>query len=184
MKKIYVLASLLVSLTTFAQGHFGGQKSIGISYLGVDKGHGANINYQGLVGTNYLGYRVDLDYFNKNHNITVLDHTFKTHFERYTIGSALVYSFEDFNFYPLYLQAYIGGMLGQEKINKGRSEIETIPYSKPRENIFGGYVGVELEVAFNRRFSLIINAKETFTNSEVKKTMFNYNVGFKYILNE
>ncbi|ALU28436.1 hypothetical protein NWE55_16920 (plasmid) [Myroides albus] len=187
MKRIYLLLGFcIISLTTttFAQGHFGGQKSIGLSYLGVDKGYGANLNYQQFIGSQYFGYRIDADYLSKKHNLTVLDYTFKTDLERYSLGSALVYSFEDLMFYPLYLQAYVGAMIGQEKINKGRKEIDTIPYSKPRTNLFGGYIGAELEVAFNRRSSLIINAKNTFSNSDIKKSMFTYNIGFKYILND
>lgn len=184
-KKSLLLVLSLIGLSGYAQGHYGGQKAISINYMGLAKGKGVNLNYQKLVGQNYLGFRVDADYLQKDHNITVYEYSYKTDFLRYSIGSAFTYSLESImSGAPVYVQLYAGAMYGQEKLNKQKGEIENIPYINPKTNIFGGYVGAEVEIDFARRWSFLINAKNSFTNSQVQKSLFQYGVGLKFILND
>lgn len=184
MRKIILLIALIFSSVAFAQGNYGGKKTLGLSYMGVDKGYGANLNYHQFVGSNSFGYRFDLDYSSRDMTLSVYEYSYKTDFQRYHIGSAITYSFEKWIQFPFDLQSYAGALYGQEKINNGKSEIDNIPYTKPNANVFGAYVGLELEVSIHRRFTLAITAKNSFTNSKVQKSVFNYGFGIKYNLND
>lgn len=184
MKKnrVFVLSAMLL-ICSFKMYSQRGQQNIGLSYLGVDKGYGVTATYQQSIGDNYFGYRVDADYFKRDYNITVVNNTYPTTLEKYAIGSAMNYSFEKIFTHPFYLQAFIGGQFGQEKLNGGGEEIDGIPYDAPKKIVFGAYAGIEFEMSITNRFNLAILAKNTFTNSEVKKSMFFYGFGLKYNLN-
>lgn len=174
----------LYSMSSYAQGNYGGKKSIGLSYMGIDKGYGINANYQQLVGESYFGYRVDLDYLDRDMNISVYEYTYKTDFSRYTLGSAVTFNFEKWITFPFNLQLFAGGIIGQEKINNGKKEIDGIPYEKPTATVFGGYGGIEFEMSIKTRFSIALYAKNAYTSSKVQKSVFNYGLGLKYNLND
>ncbi len=185
MKKVFIISAIILacSFKVRAQGRYSGSSSLGLEYGIASKGNMANLNWNQYVGRNYLGYRVDISYLQKDKNVRIYDLEYESDFNRLSIGSAIVYSLESVIRHPFYVQMFLGGQYGIEKINGGKDTIDNIPYVKPKQNSYGVYGGVELEAEISFSFSIVVSPKYSFTNSKIQREQFSIGVGLRYLFN-
>lgn len=92
--------------------------------------------------------------------------------------------FESSGFKPVSVYLGAGALGGYEIINNGSSELDNGAIINAKSQfIYGGFVGVELDYAFSKSFSLVGKANEYYhVNSDVGNWYPYFAVGLRYYL--
>lgn len=179
MKKIAVIIALISTSLIYSQGHFKGQKTISPNYLSIENGYGVNLNFQQLIGNNYFGYRIDINYSDRDYKLNIMDITKEVQYNTYSIGTGVSYSLENIIPHPLYIQPYLGLIYRYEVLNNNDNVIEGITYKKPNNSAFGAYYGIEAEFALLRKVSIVALIQNQITNSKISDNDLFLGLGLK-----
>lgn len=173
----------LTGFFSFAQGHYNGQYAIGAQYGATKDGNAYNLNVQRLIGDNYFGARVDLNYYDKTNKLTVVETEIVPH-KILSLGIAGTYSLEEVLPHPLYAQIHLGAQYSNENFNEGKSiSSKGLQYTAPNENVFGLYTGIEIELSLLKFLSITGTAQtQRMFNSDVDKSIYFLGGGLKFNL--
>lgn len=188
MKKVFLLASLSISMIALAQGRRADQSGIHAQYGFIPAKNEIKAGYMGKMGYNRIigekGFLGKAEVFYQKNQVSYLDNQILP-YQRYGINVNAGYSYE--GLYPVYFNVYAGVFGAFENVNKGVKTDPlynaTIP-TKVNNFTYGINGSTEVEVILARKLSFILDYTQYYDfKSKFSKSNYAIFGGIKYYVN-